>query len=96
MNQIHWLLLGLCLLAPGCTAMQTARTSTKAVVEALTPESWEESNPADDPGDPWIEQAGLEGRSDQPREDAGDPLGLRKYTMSARARAIERNVGIGD
>ncbi len=54
-----------------------------------------------DPGtdgssDPWIQQAASEGRREYSVEKVNDPLGLRKYVMSDRAREIERNVGIID
>lgn len=51
---------------------------------------------ADGSSDPWIQQAASEGRREYAVEKANDPLGLRKYVMSDRAREIERNVGIID
>ncbi|MBX3444209.1 MAG: hypothetical protein KF774_17535 [Planctomyces sp.] len=79
----------------GCIGSGMGRETT-AWMRSLKPESWEEDNPADDPGDPWISAAGLEGRPDQERETVTDPLNLRPIFMSERARSIERNVGIGD
>lgn len=46
--------------------------------------------------DPWIRDAGDIARSEHPPEDVNDPLGLRKYFTSEKARDIERNVGVGD
>ena len=50
----------------------------------------------DGSSDPWIQQAASEGRREYSVEKVNDPLGLRKYVMSDRAREIERNVGIID
>jgi hypothetical protein len=80
----------------GCGALQKVGQDTKSFAKTLRPESWDAENPADDPGDPWIEAAGLEGRSEQTRENDMDPLRLRTLLMSPRARSIERNVGIDD
>jgi len=46
--------------------------------------------------DPWIREAGDIARSEHPPEEINDPLGLRKYFTSEKAREIERNVGVGD
>jgi hypothetical protein len=80
----------------GCTALQSVGSQTRAWLASLKPESYVNDNPQDDPGDPWIEAAGLEARADQTRESSGDPLGVRRFTMSEKARSIERNMGIDD
>jgi len=80
----------------GCSVVQTMREGTRQVVKDFTPESLDEANPADDPGDPWIAAAASEGRQDQKGETANDPLHLRQYFLSNKARAIENNVGIAE
>ena len=44
--------------------------------------------------DPWTTQAGTEGRAGRPVEKEYDPLNLKKYMMSEKAREIERNCGV--
>jgi hypothetical protein len=89
--------LGICLMSlQGCAVVQTMQTGTKQLVKDFTPESLDEANPADDPGDPWIASAANEGRHEQKAERANDPLHLRKYVLSNKARAIENNVGIAE
>lgn len=53
-------------------------------------------NPADEPSDPWINDAGNVARTEHPSEEINDPLNLRQYFMSQRARDIERNLGVGE
>ncbi|WP_437201749.1 hypothetical protein [Planctomicrobium sp. SH664] len=53
-------------------------------------------SPADEPSDPWIQEAGTITRAEYTREEVNDPLGLRNVFMSQRARDIERNLGVGD
>lgn len=89
--------LGICvMLSQGCTVVQTMREGTRQIVKDFTPESLDEENPADDPGDPWIAAAAREGREDLKPETANDPLHMRQIFMSNRARAIENNVGIAE
>jgi hypothetical protein len=89
--------LGLCAsLLQGCAVFETMRTGTRQLVKDFTPESLDEPHPADDPGDPWISAAASEGRHDQKAETANDPLHLRKYFLSNKARSIENNVGIAE
>ncbi len=84
------------ILSQGCTIAQTMRDGTKQLAKDFTPQSWDEDNPADDPGDPWIAEAASEGRADQKAEHSNDPLHLRQYFLSNKARAIENNVGIAE
>jgi hypothetical protein len=44
--------------------------------------------------DPWTTQAGTEGRAGRAVDKEADPLGLKKYMMSEKAREIERNCGV--
>lgn len=81
-------------LVAGCAATNPVARHTRSVMKNLTPESWDEEMASDDPGDPWISAAAIEGRSDQPREPAHDKL--RNLLMSPKARAIEENVGYDD
>lgn len=46
--------------------------------------------------DPWVHQAGNIARNEHTPEEVQDPLGLRNYFTSEKARSIERNVGVGD
>lgn len=46
--------------------------------------------------DPWIRSAGDIARTEHTYEEVQDPLRLRKYFTSDKAREIERNVGVGD
>ena len=48
---------------------------------------------ADDSSDPWIADAANEGRAEFKVEKDADPLGLKPYFMSQKARDIERNLG---
>jgi hypothetical protein len=89
--------LGLCLaVLPGCTVFQTMQQGTKSLVKDFTPESLDEDHGPDDPGDPWISAAASEGRQDQKSQMAQDPLRLRQYFLSNKARSIENNVGISE
>lgn len=89
--------LGVCFMSlQGCTVVQTMRDGTKALVKDFTPESLDEAHPADDPGDPWIAAAANQGRHEQKAESANDPLHLRQYFLSNKARSIENNVGIAE
>ena len=89
--------LGICLMAfQGCAVVQTMREGTRDLVRDFTPESLDEANPADDPGDPWIAAAASEGRSGEKVEKSNDPLHMRQFFLSNRARAIENNVGIAE
>jgi hypothetical protein len=96
-NLRSFCVLGACaMLFHGCAVFQTMRDGTRQVVKDFTPESLDEANPADDPGDPWISAAASEGRQEQKSESANDPLHLRQYFLSNKARAIENNVGIAE
>lgn len=44
--------------------------------------------------DPWTTQAGTEGRAGRAVEKEYDPLNLKQYLMSEKAREIERNCGV--
>ena len=46
--------------------------------------------------DPWIQEAVAEGRRDHSVEKVNDPLKLRRFFVSERAREIEASVGIVD
>lgn len=46
--------------------------------------------------DPWVQEYGEFARNELPPESSNDPLGLRKYFVSEKARDIERNLGIVD
>jgi len=46
--------------------------------------------------DPWVDEAGEIARTEHPAEEIHDPLGLRNFFTSEKAREIERNVGVGD
>ena len=97
MVHLRIIALGICTLSlAGCAVVQTMQMGTKQLVKDFTPESLDEANPADDPGEPWIAAAANEGRIEQKAESANDPLHLRQIFMSNKARAIENNVGIAE
>lgn len=48
---------------------------------------------ADEKDEAWVTEAADEARGDRPREKEADPLGLKPYIMSEKARSIERNLG---
>jgi|GEM_PF-1756092 len=73
------------LMAGGCQSAMGSRAVRAAAAE-------EES----DKSDAWVHSAGDVARTEHTLEEIHDPLGLRKYFMSEKAREIERNVGIGD
>lgn len=81
------------LLSPGCETMQAARSAASETLSAFRPTNSDYSHPADDIGDPWIQAAGNEARGHRPREKENDPLGLRNFIMSPKARDIEHNLG---
>lgn len=70
----------------GCTLAQ------KAGMASVTPNGV--GHDGTESSDPWVMEAAAEGRRDFHGESARDPLGLRPYFMSQKARDIERNVGI--
>ncbi|WP_437193094.1 hypothetical protein [Planctomicrobium sp. SH527] len=49
-----------------------------------------------DADEPWVRSAGDIARTEHSYEEVQDPLKLRKYFTSDKAREIERNVGVGD
>lgn len=46
--------------------------------------------------DPWSGDVGQVARTEHPAEPIHDPLGMRNFFTSEKARQIERNVGVGD
>ncbi len=68
----------------GCQSMVTSKAARIAAQEGS------------ESADPWIRSAGDIARTEHTYEEVHDPLGLRKYFTSEKAREIERNVGIGD
>lgn len=47
-----------------------------------------------DSSDPWIAEAGGEGRAEFAKEKEADPFGWKPLFMSQKARDIEKNLGI--
>lgn len=78
----------------GCTLVTTMQGMATQTVEALRPTSFDGWDPGSETSDPWVQQAGAEARGHRPVEKEYDPLGLKKYLMSDKARDIERNMGI--
>ncbi len=74
-----------CLLAGGCTSPRTWLQSIN-----------DNADPAVGPDEQWVRDAGVEARGDRQRETATEPRWFREFTMSERAREIERNFGIYD
>lgn len=86
------LLLFAILISPGLSGCAL----TNAVKETLTmfrPSSDDGWDPTDHP-DPQWDSVGIEARGGSALEYENDPS--RKWLMSNKARAIERNLGIGD
>jgi len=69
---------------PGCQSLMPSRAVRSAASD--TPEK----------EDPWVRSAGDIARTEHSYEEVHDPLGLRKFFTSEKAREIERNVGVGD
>lgn len=84
----------LALVAAVLLAAQAGCTGFKQRVARLVPPSGGYDDPTDDTSDPWISKAAQEGRNGYKQEKVNDPLGLRPYFMSQRARDIETNMGI--
>lgn len=78
----------------GCQMMRSGFAGSR--LSRLLPPIRTAEPGTDGSSDPWIQQAAAEGRRDHPVEKVNDPLGLRKYVMSDRAREIENNLGIVD
>jgi len=76
----------LCLTTAGCGTFQ----KSFAMFRPNSSDGWD---PTEEP-DPQWDSVGIEARGGQALEYENDPS--RKYLMSRKARAIERNLGIGD
>jgi hypothetical protein len=76
----------------GCNLVEHPKSATRRLGRMFTPRPWDSKNePGTDDGD-W-DFVGEEGRSEFEREK--DPDGwYKKYLMSEKANAIERNLGI--
>ncbi|MEW4487126.1 hypothetical protein AB1L42_03545 [Thalassoglobus sp. JC818] len=53
-------------------------------------------NPAEQTVDPWVQDAGTIARAEHQPEPIHDPLKIRDFFVSSKARDIERNLGVGD
>lgn len=73
----------------GC-ALTGAAKDTFAMFRPSSDDGWD---PTENP-DPQWDSVGVEARGGESLEYENDPS--RKYLMSNKARAIERNLGIGD
>lgn len=71
----------------GCTSTSSLRQAFKTADYA---------DPTEGSDDPWVARTGVEARGDRPKESADEPRWFREWTMSDRAREIERNLGIYD
>jgi len=76
----------LCMATAGCDTFPKS-------LSMFRPNSSDGWDPTEEP-DPQWESVGIEARGGQALEYENDPS--RKYLMSKKARAIERNLGIGD
>lgn len=85
---------GLLLFSAGCTLMSTMQGMASQSIAALRPTSMDGWDPGSEASDPWVAEVAAEGRGNRPIEKEYDPLGLKKYLMSDKARDIERNMGI--
>lgn len=82
------------LFSAGCSVMSSMQGMAAKTMEALRPGSFDGWDPGSESTDPWVQQAGAEARGDRPMQTEYDPLKLRQYLMSDKARDIERNMGI--
>ena len=82
---IRCCLLAVCVLAAGCTSPRNWLSSIN-----------NNADPAVGPDEQWVRDAGMEARGDRPKEMATEHRWFREFTMSERAREIERNFGIYD
>lgn len=85
---------GALMFSAGCTVLGTVQGMAAATVEAFRPTSFDGFDPGSESSDPWVQQVGATARGHRPVEREPDPLGLKKYFMSEKARDIERNMGI--
>lgn len=88
MRSLLILLAVVTLCSSGCTSLP------RRWLWSATPSTANYDDSTDDSSDPWISAAAREGRREHTEEKVNDPLGLRKYTMSQKARDIEGNLGI--
>ena len=86
------LALGVLLLCAGCSLVEHPKSASRRLTRMFTPRPFDwDSQPAKDDGE-W-DFVGDEGRRNYEREK--DPDGwYKKYLMSDKANAIERNLGI--
>jgi len=82
------------LFCAGCSVMSSMQNMASKTVEALRPVSFDSWDPGSESSDPWVQQAGAEARGHRPVETEYDPLKLKQFLMSDKARDIERNMGI--
>jgi hypothetical protein len=78
----------------GCTVVSTVREMTASTVQALRPESGNGWDPGSESTDPWVQEAGAQARGNREMEKEADPLNLKRFFMSDKARDIERNLGV--
>jgi hypothetical protein len=88
MRRLLLLLAALPAFSSGCTL------TGRQWMNSMTPSTANYDDGTDDAVDPWIAAAAEEGRRTHTQEKVNDPLGLRPYFMSEKARSIEANVGI--
>ena len=74
-------------------ACQIGCSMTQGRLARMLPSTGHYDDGTDDSSDPWIGNAAAEGRSEYSVEKQSDPLGIRPYLMSQKARDIERNLG---
>ena len=75
----------------GCMALQSAGDSVRQTVRMMVPNNGDYWDPAEEADKGWVSEAGKEARGDRPLEQQNDPI--RDWTMSPKAKSIERNLG---
>lgn len=75
----------------GCAALQSAGDSVRQTVTMFRPSNGDYWDPAEEEDEGWVVEAGKEARGDRALEKINDPI--REWTMSPKARSIERNLG---
>jgi len=76
----------------GCQVLNTSRSSENPLGSSSSLQPSDYRNTTEEESDPW-EFVGRDARGGRPREVDPDPW-YRRMFMSAKARAIESNVGI--
>jgi hypothetical protein len=84
---------GLCVLQSGCVLMEPAQTMGRYTKKMFTFLPGDYRDMTDEESNDWSDNVGKEGRANQEFEKDPDSW-WGKHIISAKARSIDRNVGI--